>query len=108
VAAGLTIAVERRKTARIGPERTPWSELALLRPGQDVFVINVSSGGALLESHTRMSPGARTELQLSSGPARRRSVRGRIVRCGVSALDPLRYRGAIAFDEWLDVDGGTG
>ena len=85
----------------MAPDCTPWAELALLRPGQDVRVINVSRGGALLESGTRMKPGARTELQLFG--ATRRSLRGRIDRCRVSGLDPLRYQGVVVFDERLDI-----
>jgi hypothetical protein len=67
-------------------------------------VVNLSRGGALLESAARMLPGARAELQLTGG--RRRMVCGRIARCQVAHLDPLRYRGAIVFDESLDVNGG--
>jgi hypothetical protein len=65
-----------------------------------VRVINVSCGGALVESRNRMNPGTRTELQLSGDP--RRVVRGRIDRCRVSELDPVRYEGAIVFDQLLE------
>jgi hypothetical protein len=77
----------------------PWPALALLRPGLDVFIINVSSGGALLDSQARLSPGARAELQLLG--ERRRLVRGTIDRCEVVCLAPLRYRGAMVFEEPL-------
>jgi hypothetical protein len=72
-----------------------------LRPGQAVVVINLSSGGALVESETRMAPGMRTELQLLGAP--RRTVRGRIERCRVARLAPLRYEGAIVFDQALEL-----
>jgi hypothetical protein len=85
---------------RVPPEITPWHPFALLRPGQEVTLINVSRGGALLESGSRMKPGARTELQLS-GPLRR-SVAGRIDRCKVTSLEPLRYEAALVFDQQLD------
>jgi hypothetical protein len=62
-------------------------------------VLDLSCGGALLESATRMLPGARAELQLIGDS--RFVVRGRIVRCGVIRLEPLAYRGAIAFDDLL-------
>jgi hypothetical protein len=93
--------VDRRRAPRVPVAGTSWRELALLRPGQDVRVINLSSGGALLESSSRMKPGARTELQLSGVP--RRGLSGRIDRCHVSGLEPLRYQGAIVFDERLDI-----
>ena len=91
---------ERRKAPRVPPDCTPWPRDALLRPGQEVVLLNVSRGGALVESGNRMTPGVRTELQLLG--AVRRIIRGRIERCHVSALDPLRYRGAIVFEERLD------
>jgi hypothetical protein len=43
------------------------------------------------------SPGARTEMQLA-GPDRRVSIAGRLGRCYVAALDPIRYRGVVLFD----------
>jgi hypothetical protein len=72
--------------------------------------VNISRRGALVESDVRLRPGAHAELQLV-GPAARRSIRGRVDRCQVATLEPLRYHGAIVFDEGLDVgdrghDGG--
>jgi hypothetical protein len=80
----------------------PWQAVALLRPGLEVIVLDVSRWGALLESDARMLPGSRAELQLFG--ELRRLVRGRIVRCFVASLSPLRYRGAVAFEEALPVD----
>lgn len=91
---------ERRQAGRVTPERTPWKPLALLRPGQEVRLLNVSRGGALVESATRMLPGGRTELQLSG--LRRQTLAGRIARCRVTRIDPVRYEGAIVFDEALE------
>lgn len=73
----------------------------MLRPGQEVVVLNLSRGGALVESPTRLAPGARTELQLFGDL--RRAVRGRVERCRVSSLGPLRYEGAIVFDHALEL-----
>ena len=100
MARGLTINVERRAGRRVAPASTAWSPSALLRPGQEVALINLSSGGALVESPTRLKPGAPAELQLL-GPWRC-VVRGRIDRCRVIRLEPLRYEGAIRFDAQLD------
>ncbi len=94
---------ERRVAGRVTPEHTRWQPLALLRPGQEVVLVNVGPGGALVESPTRLAPGARTELQLF-GKARC-SVRGRLERCRVSRLEPLRYEGAIVFDACLALAG---
>ena len=91
---------ERRVAQRVTPEQTRWHPLALLRPGQEVILVNVSPGGALVESPTRLAPGARTELQLFGRS--KCSVRGRLERCRVARLEPLRYEGAIVFEASLD------
>jgi hypothetical protein len=65
-----------------------------------VRLLNVSRGGALVESATRMMPGTRTELQLAGVP--RQIIRGRIDRCRVAGLDPVRYEGAIVFEQALE------
>jgi hypothetical protein len=101
VAAGLTAEIERRGGARVTPDQTRWRRLALLRPGQEVAVVNLGPGGALLESANRMKPGARTELQLFGEV--RWQVRGRIDRCRVLRLAPLCYEAAIVFEEPLDL-----
>ena len=101
MAPGLIAPVDRRRAPRVRPEHTPWGEAALLRPGQDVTVLNVSRGGALVESASRMLPGVRAELQLIG--VRRCMARGRIDRCHVTCLTPLRYRGAIVFDDAIDL-----
>ncbi|HXG88970.1 MAG TPA: hypothetical protein VNJ02_11595 [Vicinamibacterales bacterium] len=107
MAGRVSVALERRAGSRLSPEQTPWRPDALLRPGQDVRLVNVGGGGALIESAARMHPGARTELQLN-GPARC-VVRGRIERCRVTALDPVLYEGAMVFDHQLDWAGpGSG
>ena len=45
---------------------------------------------------------ARTELQLA-GVSARHVIRGRLERCHVAALEPLRYRGVIVFDESVEL-----
>jgi hypothetical protein len=73
-----------------------------LRPGQPITLINICSRAALVESAARLRPGAHTEMQLTRA-GKRESVRGRLDRCYVSALEPLRYRGVLMFDECLDI-----
>ena len=94
---------ERRGTTRVSPHETPWSAAGRLRHGQDVVLVNVSQGGALIESASALNPGARTDLQLLGKT--RRSVPGRVARCRITALSPLRFEGAIAFDECLQWEG---
>jgi hypothetical protein len=65
-----------------------------------VDIVNISGGGALLSSAVRLRPGSRAELQLFG--ASRRTVPGHVLRCRVAGLAPLRFEGAVAFDELLD------
>lgn len=76
---------------------------AVLRPGQPVLLVNITSRAALVESEARLRPGACTELQLAVR-GRRTSIRGRLDRCHVSTLEPLRYRGVLLFDDRLRFD----
>ena len=100
MAPGLITNHDRRDTVRVRAEFTRWRRTAILRPGQEVLLLDLGTGGALVESPTRMKPGTRAELQLFG--TERRHVRGRVARCRVIHLDPVRYEGAIAFDEPLD------
>jgi hypothetical protein len=74
---------------------------AVLRPGQAVVLVNITSRAALVESDARLRPGAHTELQLAM-QGRRTSIKGRLDRCHVSTLDPLRYRGVLVFEGRLE------
>jgi len=93
---------ERRRECRCQSGGTRWRSLAILRPGQQVTLLNISSQGALVESASRLRPGARTEMQLA-GPDTRVSVAGRLGRCYVAALEPIRYRGVLLFDTRVDL-----
>lgn len=75
---------------------------ASVRPGHRARVVDVSAGGALIETSLRLLPGAAVELQMETG-SNRASVRGRVLRCAVVRVRPtwVCYRGAIAFDRHL-------
>lgn len=94
---------ERRREPRRAAPGLQWRPEAVLRPGQAVRLVNISSHAALVESDGRLRPGAHTELHLASG-GRRTAIRGRLDRCHVSALEPLRYRGLLVFEEPLELD----
>jgi hypothetical protein len=96
--ATLAAAPERRTERRRTASGVRCRAEAVLRPGQPVVVLNINSRAALVESEARLRPGARTELQLA-GSSGRTSVRGRLDRCYVSALEPLRYRGLLVFEQ---------
>ena len=71
-----------------------------LRPGRAAQIVDVSQGGALIETDWRLLPGTRVELQVG-GPVPLYHVKARIVRCHVARLDceRVRYRGALVFEE---------
>ena len=74
---------------------------AHVRPGRDAVLLNVSAGGALVDTEHRLLPGSIVELQMRTKNDRI-SMRGRVVRCAVVRLRPgVCYRGAIAFDQYL-------
>ena len=84
-------------------------ERGKLTPGRPARIVDVSAGGALIETESRLLPGTRVELQLGE-PVVLHKVSARILRCHVARLDRerIRYRGAVAFDEPLHFDAGTG
>ncbi len=97
---------ERRHERRIAGGGPRYGAVAVLRPGQTVVLVNISRRAALVESGSRLRPGLHTELQISGTDARTR-VSGRVDRCQVVRLDPLRYHGVIVFDESVDLGIGA-
>jgi hypothetical protein len=100
---------DRRRARRLPSLAEHGVASARVRPGQEVEVIDISAGGALVECARRLLPGTMIELLLTAG-GRSASVRGRVLRCAVFALQPssVSYRGAIGFDKelpwFLDLD----
>jgi hypothetical protein len=92
----MMVEADRRSSPRVSVEHTSYSQSATLRPGQDVTLVNLSTCGALVRSTGRMNPGVRTELQLV-GPSGA-IVSGRVDRCRVISVNPLKYEAAILFD----------
>ncbi len=92
------------KERRASPRR-PASEVTFLKSvrllaGPDVRLVDVSRGGALLESDTPLPPGTRICLRLVTTDTTL-LIDGRVLRSRVSCLQPglVRYRSAVAFDE---------
>ena len=101
--AAVTQASERRSEYRRSAHSVLCMPDAVLRPGQAVVLVNINSRAALVESDARLRPGAHTELQVAMH-GRRTSIRGRLDRCHVSTLDPLRYRGVLVFEDRLQLE----
>jgi len=97
---------ERRASPRRTHHDCRWLVAARLRPGRDVRVLDLSSGGALVEAAVRLMPGAPFVLHLVAADDVRHTIRGTVLRCFVSALDEssgVRYRAALGFDRHFRV-----
>ena len=106
----LASVTDRRSQPRLSAEILGLDQDARLSLGVHVRVLNVSSGGALLELQEWIRPGTRSELRLSKPALERESERlsaqGQIVRCWVHRLSPLRYRAALVFSNLAPVTAG--
>ncbi|TDI23345.1 MAG: hypothetical protein E2P06_10065 [Acidobacteria bacterium] len=99
---------DRRRAIRRIPTELSWLRGLRLRPGLDVVLVNLSTGGALVETSTQLRPGARTVLRLT-GATGSWTVSGSVLRSWVAAIDPehgVVYRGALVFDQVLDLQAG--
>lgn len=97
-----TLRRERRASKRVLALTMEGMERARLRPGRRADIVNLSSGGALIETDWRLLPGTRIEMQVGD-PVPLFRVAGRILRCHVAALgrERIRYRGALMFEKQL-------
>jgi len=109
----MTRAFERRRMPRLQREEDHRIVAARVRPGYRAQLIDVSAGGALVETNCRLLPGSFVELHMETSTAHVK-VRGRVLRCSVANVRPsfVCYRGAICFDRHLpwfvrDDDGGS-
>jgi hypothetical protein len=93
---------DRRLDRRLAPSQRAEMR-ATLRPGCVVLLVDVSTGGALVEAPRPLRPGARVHFQVIAG-VRRFAVPAHITRCLVWSLDPagVIYRGALRFDHRVD------
>ena len=96
---------ERRVSSRFGQPTIAHIQ-AVLRPGRQVWLVNLSAGGALIEGRRPLRPGSRVYLQLSSN-TRAEGRPAQVLRCFVASLageDGVRYHGALRFDDhWATV-----
>ena len=93
---------ERRRGQRRPSLKEHGIVAARVKPGKRVTVVNVSAGGALVESGHRLLPGTEVELHMETAH-QHATVRGRVVRCHVERVSPtaISYYGAIRFDAYL-------
>jgi hypothetical protein len=79
--------------------------VALVRPGQSVFVVDLSPSGALIQARKRLIPGARVEIHLNAD-GQRTVLSALVLRCEVAAMeaDLIVYHAALGFEypsEWV-------
>jgi PilZ domain len=103
---------ERRQTPRLGQMEEHRIIATRVRPGHLARIIDVSAGGALIETMFRLLPGTSVELQVETN-TRQTSMRGEVLRCTVVKVRPngVCYRGAIRFDRhlpWFVEEAGRG
>jgi hypothetical protein len=93
------MAGERRSTSRRTPDSDETLARVRLRTGQELAVVDIGEGGALLEGTARLLPGTHVEVHVVTREGRM-LVRSRVTRAWVFAVaaDSLRYRAALAFD----------
>jgi hypothetical protein len=97
-------AMSERSERRQTPRRTEAAAHGVLgvriRPGHAASLLDISCGGAAIETTQRLLPGTLVELQLET-QHRRACARGRIARCAVVSVeaDRLSYRAAVCFEE---------
>jgi PilZ domain len=92
--------IERRRDTRV-TDPAPEAIRVTLRVGSATSLINLSAGGALVETTRPLQPGARVNLQVLTA-AHTFTVPAHVVRCAVWSLDAesgVTYRGALAFLE---------
>ena len=90
---------ERRADHRL-PGSTFHLIHATLRPGRRVLVVDISQGGAQVETERPLRPGTRVHVRLVSEHWSL-AVAALVLRCVVSALHPedgITYRGALQFE----------
>jgi len=101
----VTAGMERRRAPRLGGTDPHGVVRVRVRPGHEAVLVDISHGGAAIETAYRLLPGTSVELQIETGGGRT-NARGLVVRCAVVNVEATRvtYGGAICFDApiaWL-------
>jgi hypothetical protein len=95
---------DRRQHRRFAASELPGLRSARIKFGPDVALVDVSAGGALLETDARLHPDSEALLELV-GSAGEAVVPFRVLRCQIAGLNGSpRYLGACVFTQPLDLD----
>jgi hypothetical protein len=97
---------ERRAYQRLRDHELEWIRHARLSAGKGVSLVDLSAGGALLDSPVPLRPASLLTLELI-GPGIEMSVQFRVLRCEVGKIGPAgpTYRGACEFTRLLELPG---
>ena len=91
--------VNRRKTPRFEASSIPSLKSVHIGEGPEIKLINISTGGALIETQERMSPGSIVSLRVVTTEAVH-LLGGRILRCDTSTIGKGSvFQCAITFNE---------
>ena len=95
--------VERRRMPRRAPDPGEVLSRVRLRGGREWTVVDISTGGALLEGESRLLPGTHVDAHVTTRDGRV-LVRARVLRAWVVRLraDAVGYRAALAFETSVD------
>jgi hypothetical protein len=98
------VSEERRAHHRVPGDALQSVNVARVKSSGEVNIVDLSCGGALLESDRPLRPGSRESLELS-GPGRSIVVTVGVLRSRISALEPggVIYRAACAFSRLLEL-----
>jgi hypothetical protein len=91
--------VDRRKEPRFGASAIASLDSVHLVEETEIKLINISRGGALIETKERMSPGNRVSLRIVTAETAY-LLKGRIIRSSVYTIGKaLTYQCSMVFDE---------
>jgi hypothetical protein len=97
------LAADRRAHERLTISALDWLNDVRLKYGPSVSLIDLSVGGAQIETTShRLEPGRTVVIEIAGADGGELSVPARVLRCGVTAVAPqITYRGALEFKQPL-------
>lgn len=95
---------DRRASPRLPPSAIPSLKGVKLVAGPEVRLVNISRGGALIESEARLSPGSNLCLRLVTAESVY-LLKGQVLRSKVASLTggSPRYQSAVSFIEEFSI-----
>ena len=104
-AAAAENAADRRAHARLAASQLEWLRQVRLKSGPAVTLVDLSRGGALIDSRVQMRPGSTITLELSAHDASL-ALSSQVLRCQLTQIGSgsAIYRGACRFSDPLVVE----